>query len=212
MQDKTAMANTTAGSKQTQGRPRDPNLEARVFHTVMQLYASGGWQSLTFDAVAREAGVGKAALYRRWSSRGELFYDALKVHWFEISSIDTANLEGDLTALARMLFDRMSGPYGHTHFFLQADARKFEDVGRAISAYRGQMINEARAVVHRAIRRGELPEKTDANLIMDVIVGAISNHVTATPPGKKDQMIARAPEYLENLIRLVVQGQMKAQG
>ena len=209
MQDKNADDDPMSGLKHTQGRPRDPNLEQRVFHTAMQLYAAGGWQSLTFEAVAREAGVGKAALYRRWASRGELFSDALKVHWFEISSIDTGALEGDLSVLARMLFDRMSGPYGHTHFFLQADARKFEDVGRAISAYRGQMIGEARAIVHRAKRRGELSEDTDANLIMDVIVGAIANHVTATPPGKKDQMVARAPDYLENLIRLVLQGQIK---
>lgn len=192
-----------------QGRPRDPHLEERVFHAAMQLYASGGWQSLTFDAVARSAGVGKAALYRRWTGRGDLLTDALDAKWFEVSSIDTGTLKGDLQALAEMLFGKMTGEYGHTSFFLQADARKFEEVRSATTQYRNRLVREAMTIVHRGVNRNELPLYINPNLVMDVIVGAISNHLATTPPEKMDQMIAEAPQYIEQLVALVLAGQAK---
>ena len=39
--------------------------------------AETGYARTSMDAVARRAGVGKAALYRRWSSKAELVMDAL---------------------------------------------------------------------------------------------------------------------------------------
>ena len=206
MQDSQNELSTKTGQRTAPGRPRDPHLEARVFQTVMTLYAQGGCQSLTFEAVARDAGVGKAALYRRWPSRGALFADALQENWLSLSSTDTGSLRGDLTALAGMLFEKMSGEFGHTNFFLQADARKFPEVAEAITTYRRELIREAKAIVYRAIERRDLPVGSDASLVMDVIVGAIANHISTTPPEKKDQMIADAPEYLERLIALVMKG------
>lgn len=192
-----------------QGRPRDPFMEEKVFHAAMMLYASGGWQSLTFDAVAKSAGVGKAALYRRWDDRGALLTDALDAKWFEVSSIDTGTLKGDLKALAEMLFRKMTGDYGHTSYFLQADARKFPDVRQATTQYRARLVREAMTIVHRGVSRDELPLYINPNLVMDVIVGAISNHVATTPPEKTDQMLSEAPQYIDQLVALVLAGQSK---
>jgi AcrR family transcriptional regulator len=54
------------------GRPRDPNLESRVFAAVRTIYAEAGWSGFSFDAVARSAGVGKAPLYLRWKTKEDL--------------------------------------------------------------------------------------------------------------------------------------------
>ena len=59
------------------GRPRDPNLEERVFDAAIAVYAEGGWRTFSFATVAARAGVGKAALYRRWESPGEMLKDVL---------------------------------------------------------------------------------------------------------------------------------------
>ncbi len=193
----------------SQGRPRDPEMETRVFHAAMLLYAEGGWQSLTFDAVARTARVGKAALYRRWAGRGELLISALEANWFDVDSIDTGSLKGDLHALAEMLFEKLTGPYGNTNFFLQADARKFEDVRRATNQYRNRLVREAMTIVHRGVSRDELPLYINPNLVMDVIVGAISNHISTTPEEKMDLMVAEAPQYLDQLVAMVMAGQSK---
>ncbi len=195
--------------KISQGRPRDPNLEEKVFHTTMLLYSAGGWQYLTFDRVSKEAGVGKAAIYRRWADRAELLTDALDAKWFEVSNIDTGTLKGDLQALAQMLFNKLTGEYGHTNFFLQADARKFPEVRKATVHYRNRLIREAMTIVHRGVSRDQLPLYINPNLVMDVIVGAISNHIATTPPEKMDLMIADAPQYIDQLVAMVLAGQSK---
>lgn len=205
------MRTVTQESKQKpiQGRPRDPDLEEKVFHTAMTLYSSGGWQSLTFDRISKDASVGKAAIYRRWENRGELLIDALDAKWFAVSNIDTGSLKGDLQALAQMLFDKLTGEYGNTNFFLQADARKFPEVRRATVQYRVRLVREAMTIVHRGVSRDQLPLYINPNLVMDVIVGAISNHIATTPPEKMDVMIADAPQYIDQLVAMVLAGQSK---
>lgn len=54
------------------GRPRNPDLEQRVHDAVIEIYCQVGWPALTFDAVARRAGVGKSALYLRWPTKERL--------------------------------------------------------------------------------------------------------------------------------------------
>ena len=51
------------------GRRRDPELDERVLEAALTVYARQGWAGFNFDAVAREAGCGRPALYRRWQSK-----------------------------------------------------------------------------------------------------------------------------------------------
>src|ERR1700759_5494534 len=43
------------GETRGPGRPRDPNLEARVFAAALAIYAEAGWSGFSFEAVARSA-------------------------------------------------------------------------------------------------------------------------------------------------------------
>ena len=54
----------------TRGRPADPDIEQRVLAAALTVYGEVGWAGFTLDRVARRAPVGKAALYRRWPSKG----------------------------------------------------------------------------------------------------------------------------------------------
>ena len=77
----------------------------------MQIYAHGGWSALTFEAVARESGVGKSSLYRRWDSQQTLLHAAMKARWLPVHNIDTGSLHSDLRELAQMIFDNRTGHY-----------------------------------------------------------------------------------------------------
>ena len=79
--------NSTSKDRPLRGRPRDPELEGRVFEAVMQIYAHGGWSALTFEAVARESGVGKSSLYRRWDSQQTLLHAAMKARWLPVHGL-----------------------------------------------------------------------------------------------------------------------------
>src|ERR1700726_2671458 len=60
------------------GRPADPGIENRVLTAALTVYGEVGWAGFTLDAVARRAPVGKAALYRRWTTKEDLLLAALE--------------------------------------------------------------------------------------------------------------------------------------
>ena len=72
--------------------------------------------------MARRSGVGKAALYRRWPSRGELLRQTFEARWFAVDRINSGTLRGDLTALARMIFTTLTSPYGAASRWMAMDA------------------------------------------------------------------------------------------
>ncbi|WP_329179511.1 MULTISPECIES: TetR/AcrR family transcriptional regulator [unclassified Streptomyces] len=60
------------------GRPRDAAVGHKVVETVLGLIADGTtFGDLTMEGIAREAGVGKATVYRRWASKDALLLDVL---------------------------------------------------------------------------------------------------------------------------------------
>ena len=60
-----------------------------------------GYAGATVDAVARAAGTGKAAVYRRWPSKSALFIAAVQSLQAKPTVPDTGTLRGDLLACAR---------------------------------------------------------------------------------------------------------------
>src|SRR2546423_2792358 len=59
------------------GRPRDPQVDAAVTQAALDLLAEQGFAGMTIEGIAARAGVGKAAVYRRWSSKVDIVVDAL---------------------------------------------------------------------------------------------------------------------------------------
>src|SRR3712207_9259158 len=59
------------------GRPRDPSRDDVIRAAILRLLAEVGYGALTMDAVAAEAGVGKATIYRRWRTKQDLVADTI---------------------------------------------------------------------------------------------------------------------------------------
>lgn len=206
MQEENESGADGANKPTSRGRPRDPKLEDRVFDAAAILYSNGGWATFNFDAVARMAGVGKAALYRRWGTRAELLRATLETRWYQLTDIDTGNVRGDLIALARMFFRQETGPYSGMGGHFRSDAQKVLEVLPIASPQQEKLIREARTIVRHAIDRGELPDTVDPNLILDLICGAIYIHVGATPERLRGTMISRAENYIDSLVDVVMRG------
>lgn len=58
------------------GRPLDLSRNKVILTATLDLLAESGFDALTIDAVAAKAKVGKATIYRRWSSKTDLVIDA----------------------------------------------------------------------------------------------------------------------------------------
>ncbi|MEU8797730.1 TetR/AcrR family transcriptional regulator [Spirillospora sp. NPDC048819] len=59
-------------------RRRGGDLETAIFDAVFEQLEAVGYHRLTMEGIATAARTGKAALYRRWSSKDALITDALK--------------------------------------------------------------------------------------------------------------------------------------
>ena len=95
------------------GRPRDPSRDGVIRAAILRLLADVGYGALTMDAVASEAGVGKATIYRRWRTKQDLVVDTIAdLTRAEATTPDTGSLEGDLRAALHSLVGVISGPTG----------------------------------------------------------------------------------------------------
>lgn len=79
-------------------RSRDP----AILNAALAALTEHGYDATNMDDIAARAGVGKAAIYRRWSSKAALMTDAL-VYWrpdLRTDDIpDAGSLTGDMDAL-----------------------------------------------------------------------------------------------------------------
>jgi AcrR family transcriptional regulator len=95
------------------GRPRDPSRDGVIRAAILRLLADVGYGALTMDAVASEAGVGKATIYRRWRTKQDLVVDTIsELNRAEAAPADTGSLEGDLCAMMHSLVSVITGPTG----------------------------------------------------------------------------------------------------
>jgi AcrR family transcriptional regulator len=189
------------------GRRRDPEIEPKVTAAAVRVYAREGWNGFTFDAVAREAGVGKPALYRRWSSREDLLTQALSSVKFPTAR-DCGSLRADVLDYAqqwvewyrdrdRPLAGMRLGPDGRTSPELSG---AYEAV---IAAPRARA---ARDITRRAVARGELASGIASATIVELLIGAMNNHWAFTPPSRLDRLHRTFPAHAEQLVDIIVAG------
>jgi AcrR family transcriptional regulator len=108
-----ALTTTEIARPSRGGRPRDPSRDGVIRAAILRLLADVGYGALTMDAVASEAGVGKATIYRRWRTKEDLVVDTISdLNRAEATPPDTGSLEGDLRQVLRSLVTVITGPTG----------------------------------------------------------------------------------------------------
>jgi AcrR family transcriptional regulator len=138
-------------------------------------WAEQGYSAISLERVAAKAGVGKAALYRRWPSKEAMTNDLLPKVGLELSGTpDTGSLEGDIRALLHEL---------HRLFRHSVVRRILPDLfaqtdrSTALARTAGRMGRERRqraaVLIGRAVERGELPHSCDVELAADLIAAPL---------------------------------------
>ena len=95
------------------GRPRDPSRDGVFRAAILRLLADVGYGALTMDAVASEAGVGKATIYRRWRTKQDLVVDTISdLNRAEAAAPDTGSVEGDLREMMHQMVALITGSTG----------------------------------------------------------------------------------------------------
>src|SRR5262245_14908212 len=157
------------------GRPRSAAAHEAMRRAALKLFIEQGVEGLSIEAVAAEARVGKASIYRRWRSKEELVIDAVIDVFAKASSPDTGSVRGDLVRGTRDLQALMSSsPTGDVFPRMAAEVARRTPLGRL---YRERVIGPRRTLFEQALRRGiarrELPRAIDVELAVDHIVGTL---------------------------------------
>ena len=156
------------------GRPRNEACTGEILAAALELVAEVGIAGLTMDGVAARAGVGKATIYRRWSSKEALMLDAWMSCVRAPTVPDTGNLRGDLEAILGG-FDHPLSNRDLQRVFPQmiAAAKVNPDVADAYRAFIATRRRPLETVLHRAAERGEIDPLADLEVVHDLLVAPL---------------------------------------
>ena len=152
--------------------PRVERSKAVIIEATLALLAEEGVGGLTVDAVAARAGVGKATVYRHWSSRAELILEAISSLVTEDEAGDRGSLRGDLeVAYERICQVCTTGVISSILPSLaEASSRDPELAGihrEFVTRRRRHLV----AAIERAAARGELRPGLDPSVVADLVAG-----------------------------------------
>jgi AcrR family transcriptional regulator len=166
----------------------DTSLDGNILDAALASVAELGYDQFTMDDVALRAGVGKAAIYRRWSSKAVVVAEAI-AHWRRASGPeqppDTGTLRGDLDALVSAIPDYSATDVNTIKVIVAVATAAMHDVVLAaaledlVLATPRQLLG---SVLDQALRRGEIPAGRDLTLVPDIALGLnIVRMITGRP-------------------------------
>ncbi|GHH31984.1 TetR/AcrR family transcriptional regulator [Streptomyces candidus] len=138
--------------------------------------AAVGYARMSIEGIARRAGVGKTAVYRRWRSKLHLVLDLVSAFAAEgLPAPATGSLHGDVRALLEAAAQALRHPVASQVVpELLVEAARNPEISDAIrSALLDPQHGIAAGIVRDAVARGELPEGTDPNRVLDLVVGPL---------------------------------------
>lgn len=140
---------------------------------TLELLAEFGFDSMSIEAIASRAGVGKTTIYRRYSCKEELVADAIESVREEVVIPNTGSLWGDIEALIENSAQITLSPLGRkTVAMIISSASSNSQFAQIYWAKYLQPRRQAFAIVlERAKARNEVQANLDPGLVFDVMSG-----------------------------------------
>lgn len=163
-------------SEHRAGPTRSEAARESILDATARLFREQGYDHLTIEGIAREAGVGKQTIYRWWPSRGALIADCLiegRMFPVDFEVPDTGDLVADVESWLGDIIAILREPSGSALLrSLVGAAAEDAGVGDQLSASLGVERHLA-ARLHAGIRDGQLTASAPVEQLGDAILGAI---------------------------------------
>jgi AcrR family transcriptional regulator len=175
-----------------------PEKTASITEAVLAELAEVGYARLSMEAVARRAGVGKSALYRRWPGKEAMATAAIgELGVPAAPQPDTGSLRGDIRVIVESMVAWLSHPQiSRILPDLLAEAAREPAVA---AAFRDNLSTPRRdavqVVLDRAAARGELG--VSAELALDLLGAPVYWRMTV-------RQADHGPDYLDELTEALV--------
>lgn len=183
-------------------RPRAPKTaqitrtRTAVLDAAAALLVGDGYAALTIEKIAAASGVARSTIYRHWDNLAEIVFDTVQQLLGPVGSVpDVGNLRDDLIKLYGVLTRALTtGTWGKLVRGVveaaMADPLFADVLQQAITDRR----EHGKAVLARAIQRGELPEDTNMAWFLDSISGVIYYRLIMSGDAPDE------PQMIEHLI------------
>jgi AcrR family transcriptional regulator len=170
-----------------------------IVDAVFVELAEVGYGRLSMEAVAKRAGVGKTAVYRRWPSKQAMVVALVsQVAVTAIAVPDTGNLRDDVKEYLENASEALDHPLARTiipDLFAEA-ARNPALIADLSSTVRDPRRERAATVVRRGIARGELAPDTDLELALDFLAGPLYWRLTIIRSPREEDYFDRLADKI----------------
>lgn len=153
------------------GRPRSEKTEKAILAAAYKLLMQNGFQSVTVESIAKEAGVSKATIYKWWPNKAAVVADSFFAAAQEqIQTPDTGSVKQDLLLQLGNLRHFLETDKGRVITELIAQGQFDPEVAIAYrTRYFAPRRMSARQILERGIKRGELKSDLDLELGIDLV-------------------------------------------
>lgn len=169
-----------------------------ILDVTYRLLEDRGYAAVTTDAIAAEARVSKATLYRLWRTKQELVVDAARMHFGRVDAPDLGSFQAEI------------------HWILEHRMQDYRDpktlrlvgglVGAAVddpqlqvlfTEWVEQLSGSIRRVLERGLDRGDVRADADVFALESLVAGVVARAVVA-----QQGFDSRAVEEIVRLIGL----------
>lgn len=184
------------------GRPRNEATRRLILSTTLELLRTETLQSITIEAIAKAAGVGKATIYRWWNSKAAIVIDAFIEHHLVRTPMRRDLPPG--AAIAdhhRHLVEQYTGLPGRIVAQILAEAQSDPAIARE---FRERFHYGRRAVVRETVeewrRSGEIPQDINVEMLMDVLYAPIYMRLILGHAPLDDRFSAELVSFIYGLL------------
>jgi AcrR family transcriptional regulator len=165
----------TANKKRAVGRPRSQASKQSILDATARLLEDTCLKNLAIECIAREAGVGKATIYRWWPNKAAIVIDAMFAAASSKSAFEKSTSASEAISKHLALFVAfLSGPQGRIVGQIIAEGQSDPDV---LESFRRIFLMQRRAAVREILEfgmeQGEFSPDLDIELATDLIYGPV---------------------------------------
>jgi AcrR family transcriptional regulator len=162
-------------AKRPPGRPRCEHAQQAILRSTLKLLRRTSFPQLSIEAIAADAKVGKATVYRWWPNKGSLVVDAFASTMIDdLHFPDSGSVYRDMSLQMNQYLGVLHSPRGCIVAAVIAAGQSDPEL---MEAFRSRFLRprrqEAYQTLRRGIERGELPKRLDLDLVLDTLYGAI---------------------------------------
>lgn len=164
------MESTETRERRRPGARKDPEADRLILETTHRLLREHGYDRLTIDAVAREAGVARTTVYRRYRDKADLVSAAIETLRAPVKRSASGDTRADLIAH----LDSVRRNYGISLAGTLLMEEPYNP--KLLELFRDRMVIPERQIVGETIQggidRGQIRPNLDVEPVLDLLLGA----------------------------------------